>query len=157
MHKLYMMVALGFGSGKAPFAPPGTFGTLAAVIPVIITSQMPYISRAAIFAVMLILGTAAAQYHGTYTGEKDASEVVIDEMAAYYMIFLFFPVNIFTLVVGGFLLFRLFDITKPYPIKRLEKLDGGVGVMVDDLMAGLYSIICLAFLYIGYIMLFAHS
>ncbi len=86
MHKLYMMVALGFGSGKAPFA-PGTFGTLAAVIPVIITSQMPYISRAAIFAVMLILGTAAAQYHGTYTGEKDASEVVIDEMAAYYMIF----------------------------------------------------------------------
>ncbi|PLX66935.1 MAG: phosphatidylglycerophosphatase A [Denitrovibrio sp.] len=155
MHKLYMMVALGFGSGKAPFA-PGTFGTLAAIIPVLITAQMPYISKAAIFAVMLILGTVASQYHGVYTGEKDASEVVIDEIAAYYMIFLFFPVNVFTIVVG-FILFRIFDITKPYPIKKLEKLEGGVGVMVDDLMAGLYSMICLAFLYICYIMLFAHA
>jgi len=150
-----MLIALGFGSGKAPKA-PGTFGTLAAVIIVILTSHMPYVSKAAIFAVMLVMGTVAAQYHGAYTGVKDASEVVIDEIAAYYMIYLFFPVNIFTLV-AGFLLFRLFDITKPYPIRKLESFDGGVGVMIDDLMAGFYSMICLAVLYFGYIMFFAHA
>jgi phosphatidylglycerophosphatase A len=149
-----MLIALGFGSGKAPFA-PGTFGTLFAVIPVLVTAGMPYWVKAAVFALLLISGTIAAQYHGTYTGEKDASEVVIDEIAAYYMIFLFFPATIFT-VVAGFILFRIFDITKPYPIKKLEKMDGGVGVMADDLMAGVYSVICLAVLYFAYIMLFAH-
>jgi phosphatidylglycerophosphatase A len=98
----------------------------------------------------------SAQYHGTYTGEKDASEVVIDEIAAYYMIFLVFPVSTFTLI-AGFILFRLFDITKPYPIKKLEKLEGGVGVMIDDIVAGLYSMVALAVVYFGYIMIFAHK
>ncbi|XOB65726.1 phosphatidylglycerophosphatase A [Deferribacteres bacterium DY0037] len=154
MHKLYMVVALGFGSGCAPFA-PGTFGTLAAVVPVLLTAGSPYYVKAIVFFIMLLLGTMSAQYHGEHTGEKDASEVVIDEIAAFYMIFLVFPVSTFSLV-AGFILFRIFDITKPYPIKKLEKIDGGVGVMVDDLMAGFYSIICLGVLYYGYIMLFAH-
>ncbi|PLX70664.1 MAG: phosphatidylglycerophosphatase A [Denitrovibrio sp.] len=155
LHKLYMLTALGFGSGKIPKA-PGTFGTLAAVIPVILTSASPYWVKAIVFFIMLVLGTAASQYHGTYTGLKDASEVVIDEIAAYYMIFLFFPVNTFTLVMG-FILFRIFDILKPYPIKNFEKLDGGVGVMMDDIIAGFYTIICLAIVYFAYIMFFAHK
>lgn len=154
MHKLYMLLALGFGSGKVPKA-PGTFGTLAAVIPVILTAAAPYWVKGLVFALMMVGGTAAAQYHGTYTGVKDASEVVIDEIAAYYMIFLFFPVNTFTLITG-FVLFRIFDILKPYPIKRFEMLEGGVGVMADDIIAGIYSVICLGILYFGYIMFFAH-
>ncbi|MGD9807408.1 MAG: phosphatidylglycerophosphatase A [Deferribacterales bacterium] len=155
MHKLYMFIALGFGSGKAPFA-PGTFGTLAGIIPVLLTMGAPYWVKALVFVGIMMLGTMSAQYHGTYTGEKDASEVVIDEIAAYYMIFLVFPVSTFTLI-AGFVLFRLFDITKPYPIKKLEKLEGGVGVMIDDIVAGLYSMVALAVVYFGYIMIFAHK
>jgi len=150
-----MFIALGFGSGKAPFA-PGTFGTLAGIIPVLLTAGAPYWVKAIVFVAMLVLGTIASQYHGTYTGVKDASEVVIDEIAAYYMIFLLFPVSPFT-IIAGFLLFRLFDITKPYPIKHFEKLDGGVGVMMDDIIAGFYSMAALAVLYFSYIMLFAHK
>lgn len=154
MHKLYMLIALGFGSGKAPKA-PGTFGTLAAVIPVLLTAAMPYYMKALVFLALFFAGTAAAQYHGLYTGVKDASEVVIDEIAAYYMIFLFFPVNLFS-IIAGFILFRIFDIWKPWPIKKFETLEGGIGVMMDDIIAGIYSVICLAVLYPGYIMLFAH-
>jgi len=150
-----MWTALGFGSGKAAKA-PGTFGTLAAVIPVILFSEMPYISKAAVFFVMLVLGTAAAEYHGTYTGVKDASEVVIDEITAFYMIYLFFPVTLMSLA-AGFILFRIFDIWKPYPIKKFESLHGGVGVMADDLIAGFYTIISMAVLYAGYIMFFSHT
>lgn len=155
MHKIYMLIALGFGSGKAPFA-PGTFGTIAAVVPVLLTVGAPYWVKGLVFFAMMVLGTMAAQYHGTYTGEKDASEVVIDEIAAYYMIYLVFPVSTFTLI-AGFILFRIFDITKPYPIKKFEKLEGGVGVMIDDIIAGIYSMICLAVVYFGYIMIFTHS
>jgi len=150
-----MFIALGFGSGKAPVA-PGTFGTLAGIIPVLLTMGAPYWVKALVFVAIMVFGTMSAQYHGTYTGEKDASEVVIDEIAAYYMIFLVFPVSTFTLI-AGFILFRLFDITKPYPIKKLEKLDGGVGVMIDDIVAGLYSMVALAVVYFGYIMIFAHK
>jgi len=155
MHKIYMLIAIGFGSGKVPKA-PGTFGTLAAVIPVILTAGFPYWAKALIFLLMMVAGTAAAQYHGSYTGLKDASEIVIDEIAAFYMIFLFFPVSTFTLV-AGFILFRIFDILKPWPIKRFEALEGGVGVMMDDIIAGMYAIICLGILYLAYIMLFAHK
>lgn len=155
MHKLHMLIALGFGSGKAPFA-PGTFGTLFAVIPVLLTVGAPYWVKGLVFIALMVLGTISSQYHGTYTGVKDASEVVIDEIAAYYMIFLFFPVNTFTLI-AGFIIFRFFDITKPYPIRHFEKLEGGVGVMMDDIIAGLYSVIVLAVVYMGYMMLFAHK
>lgn len=154
MHYIYMFIALGFGSGKAPKA-PGTFGTLMGILPVLLTAGTPYWVRASVFIALFILGTVSSGYHGRHTGIKDAGEVVIDEIAAYYMIFLFFPVNIVT-VITGFVLFRIFDITKPWPIKRFEALDGGVGVMMDDIIAGIYSIICLAVLYTGYIMFFAH-
>lgn len=154
MHKLYMMIAIGFGAGRAPAA-PGTFGTLAGVLPVMLTIGMPYWMRAAVFAVLFFAGMAASHYHGSHTGIKDASEVVIDEIAAYYMIFLFIPANVVT-VVAGFVLFRIFDILKPWPIRHFESFDGGMGVMLDDIMAAVYSTLCLAVFYLGYIMFFAH-
>lgn len=154
MDKFFKFVALGFGSGLAKYA-PGTFGTLAAVVITALTAFLPYPVRGAIFVLFLVGGVHAADVYERLTGKKDAGEVVIDEIAAYYMIFLFYPVNIVTLIMG-FVMFRLFDITKPYPIKKLEKIDGGLGVMADDILAAIYAMIAMIFLYNGYTMFFAH-
>lgn len=154
MDKFFKFVALGFGSGLAKHA-PGTFGTLAAVFIVAATSFLPYPVRGAIFVLLMVGGVHAADVHERLTGKKDAGEVVIDEIAAYYMIFLFYPVTIATLIMG-FVMFRLFDITKPYPIKKLEKINGGLGVIADDILAAVYAMIAMIFLYNGYNLLFAH-
>jgi len=154
MNRFAIILALGFGSGLAPKA-PGTFGTLFAILPVIATEQFAYPVKAFIFVLLLLGGVWAADRYEKITGKKDASEVVIDEIAAYYMIFLFIPANVFTVPLG-FVLFRIFDIWKPYPIKKLEKIDGGLGVMADDLLAAVYSIIILGILYLGYTFFFSH-
>jgi phosphatidylglycerophosphatase A len=149
-----MLLALGMGSGKSPKA-PGTFGTLAAIIPVLLTADWHYFAKGAVFIFLFAAGTAAAEYYEKYTGKKDASEVVIDEIAAFYFIYLFFPPSLFGLVVG-FILFRIFDITKPYPIKKLESTGGGVGVMIDDMMAAFYSMIGMLVVYTVYYLIISH-
>lgn len=154
MDKFLKFYAVGFGSGLTKFA-PGTFGTLFAVVLTALTGELPYWAKGVIFVLLLVGGVKAADRYEQLTGKKDASEVVIDEIAAYYMIFLFYPVNIASLLIG-FVMFRLFDIWKPYPIKRLEKVEGGLGVMLDDLMAAVYSMIAMIFLYGGYALLFSH-
>jgi phosphatidylglycerophosphatase A len=154
MDRFAKFLALGFGSGLAPKA-PGTFGTLFGVIPVVLTAQMPYGVKAVIFVALLLGGVWSADRYEKLTGKKDASEVVIDEIAAYYMIFLFIPASILTVVLG-FVLFRIFDISKPYPIKKLEAIEGGLGVMADDIMAAVYSIIILGIIYLGYTFFFSH-
>jgi phosphatidylglycerophosphatase A len=154
MDRFLKFFAVGFGSGLVPFA-PGTFGTVFAVVIAALTGGLPYFAKAALFFILLILGVKAADRYEQLTGKKDASEVVIDEIAAYYMIFLFFEVNLISLA-AGFVLFRLFDITKPYPIKKLEKIEGGLGVMLDDLMAAFYAMIVMLILYGGYALLFSH-
>ncbi|PRY54472.1 phosphatidylglycerophosphatase A [Arcticibacter pallidicorallinus] len=73
---------------------------------------------------------------------KDSYKVVIDEIAGMYITMMFVPVTVTTLV-AGFILFRLFDISKPFYIRKLEKLPGGVGVMMDDVLAGIYANISL--------------
>ncbi len=154
MDKFLKLYAVGFGSGLTKFA-PGTFGTVFAVLLTALTGTLPYWAKAAIFLMLLVGGVKAADRYEQLTGKKDASEVVIDEIAAYYMIFLFYPVNIVSLLMG-FVLFRIFDITKPYPIKKLEKIEGGLGVMLDDLLAAVYSMIVMILLYGGYALLYSH-
>jgi len=75
-------------------------------------------------------------------GQEDPQTVVIDEVAGQLTAFLFLPVDLFHLA-GGTVLFRLIDIWKPYPIRRLEHLKNGVGIMADDLLAGVYANIIL--------------
>ncbi|MGE4318237.1 MAG: phosphatidylglycerophosphatase A [Deferribacterales bacterium] len=154
MDRFLKFYAVGFGSGLTKFA-PGTFGTVFAVLLTALTGTLPYWAKALIFLVLLVGGVKAADRYEQLTGKKDASEVVIDEIAAYYMIFLFYPVNIVSLLIG-FVLFRIFDITKPYPIKKLEKIEGGLGVMLDDLLAAVYSMIVMILLYGGYALLYSH-
>ena len=93
-----------------------------------------------VLASVLLCGVAAA-----IIGKKDPSEVILDEFAAMPLVFLFNPYvyqstrSSLLFIVLGFLLFRLFDITKPFGIKTLEKLPGGFGIVLDDVMAATYA------------------
>lgn len=140
-----------FGLGKLPFA-PGTWGSLP---PVVLYQVLGYLYPGAIVPVMVFFIIAGSWICVRYapaviemTGKKDPGLIIADEVAGQaltmLMIALLAPlftptVNICNTTVLGFALFRLFDITKPWPCKRLEKLSKGVGILADDLMAGLYA------------------
>src|SRR5690349_21778806 len=97
------------------------------------------VSWIAIFIALAIfaIGVYSADKVEPYWG-KDNYRVVIDEIAGMYITMLFIPLSVSTLVTG-FIFFRLFDILKPFYIRKLEKLPGGVGVMMDDVLAGVYA------------------
>lgn len=92
-----------------------------------------------VLTAILLCGVAAA-----FIGKKDPSEVILDEFAAMPLVFLFNPhvyggATSLVFILLGFLFFRLFDITKPFGIKALEKLPGGFGIVLDDVMAAIYA------------------
>lgn len=132
--------ATGFGIGLIPFA-PGTFGTLLGIPLAWGLEQVssPGLRLAAIVALCAIgipICTLAARRLG---GEKDPGAIVLDEIASLPMTFWLVPIDSVAVVVAGFLLHRLFDITKPPPARQLERLSGGLGIMADDWIAGIYS------------------
>lgn len=93
-----------------------------------------------ILIALTIAGVWAATRAEPLLGRKDPGPVVIDEVVGQLITFLFVPLNVgMGAVMLGFLLFRLFDIWKPYPIRRLEALESGLGVMADDIVAGVYA------------------
>lgn len=132
-----MALATGLGSGYSPVA-PGTAGTVVAVplAALLLTSaagvQLAILAAAALVAVWSA-GVAVAR-----TGIKDPSIVVIDEVAGYLVAVALLPAGWPTLA-AGFVLFRFFDITKPPPCRQAEALPGGLGVVADDLVAGLMA------------------
>lgn len=133
-------LAFGFGSGLAPKA-PGTFGTVAA-IPVylllsLLASLPVYLVVTALFSVVgiWICGKASKDL-----GVHDHSGIVWDEIVGYLITMILVPVTWYWILVG-FVLFRFFDILKPWPISILDKrVSGGFGIMVDDIVAGLFSL-----------------
>jgi len=146
-----------FGLGWLPVA-PGTWGSLP---PAIIFTLMLYfgtatVTVAVVMAVLTVVGSLVCIWLAPVviaaTGKSDPGEVVADEFAGQAVTFLpaaFLIPDTFTLkqvwitTVIGFLLFRLFDIVKPWPIYGLQKLPSGWGILVDDLLAGVYAAICL--------------
>jgi len=136
------IVALGFGAGILPKA-PGTWGTLLAV-PIYLILQS--LSPGEYAAVVLILFGAGVWWCGKTAkllGVHDHPAIVWDEMVGYWITMMAAPDGGWWLV-SGFVLFRLFDIWKPWPIRRLDQqVAGGLGIMVDDVVAGLYAAICL--------------
>ncbi len=140
--KAILILSTWFGSGLAPFA-PGTFGTLAAV-PLVV--GFGFLGNwTAFLCVMAISGLAiwVSQEAENLLGEKDPSAVVIDEVAGLSVTMLLVPLSWLSLCVG-FLLFRFFDIVKPWPANRAEKLKGGFGIVLDDLAAGVYAHLALS-------------
>lgn len=132
-------LALGFGSGLAPKM-PGTFGTVAALPLVVLLSHYASFS-VYLFVTLLvsILGIWICGKAADDMGVHDDSSIVWDEVAGMLITMLAVPLNWQTLLVG-FVLFRFFDILKPWPISYLDKhVDGGFGIMIDDVLAGVFA------------------
>lgn len=100
------------------------------------------------FLLFTLLGVWAAGRATELLGNLDPPQAVVDEVIGQLITFLFVPFGIgWPLVLAGFLLFRLFDIWKPYPIDYLQVLPGGIGVCADDILAGFYAGVCLSVIY----------
>ncbi|VEN73090.1 Phosphatidylglycerophosphatase A [Candidatus Desulfarcum epimagneticum] len=136
--KAVVFIATGFFIGKIPFA-PGTFGSIPGLLLAFMMSCLDF-SLAAFFMAFFI--PAAIWISGkaeSILKAKDPGQIVIDEMAGMGVALMGLPFNLQT-AVWGFFLFRFFDILKPFPIKRIErKLPGGAGIVMDDVLAGLFA------------------
>lgn len=154
------------GVGYLPLA-PGTWGSLVGVAIYVfiaeIISWLGFISPLdlpsdlaspihAIISVLLLtfclVGIWASGRSTDLLGNTDPSQAVVDEVMGQLVVFLFVPFFIsWPFVLAGFLLFRFFDIWKPYPIDSLQVLPGGIGICADDILAGVYAGVCLAVVY----------
>ena len=132
------LLSVGFGSGLATKA-PGTFGTLAA-LPIWFLLQ--YLSPANYIIALLIAFAAGVYFCGETAkalGVHDHGGIVWDEFVGLWIALFLVPLNVFWVALG-FALFRLFDIWKPWPISVLDaKVHGGLGIMIDDVLAGVYA------------------
>ena len=156
-----------FGVGYIPLA-PGTWGSavgvaiylavewlIANVLLSSVNGASPPGSNAAVqslvcvlLVVFVIAGIWAAGRSTSFFGNSDPSHAVVDEVQGQLITFLFIPFTYsWKLILAGFLLFRLFDIWKPYPIDDLQDLPAGIGICADDIVAGVYAGICLSIIY----------
>jgi phosphatidylglycerophosphatase A len=137
-------LAFGFGSGLSPKA-PGTMGTLVAVPLFLGLSQLSLIYYLLVVFVALLAGIYVCGKTADDLRVHDHSGIVWDEIVGYWITMTLIPVS-WQSVLAGFLLFRLFDIWKPFPIRWLDqKVKGGFGIMVDDVLAGIFAWCCLYF------------
>lgn len=136
-------LSLGFGSGLLPRA-PGTFGTLAAIplylLLVLYTSEAVYIIAT---SSGLILGIFLCERTTRALGVQDHPAIVWDEIIGFLITMLFITPDLSSILLG-FILFRIFDILKPWPISVIDsRIKGGVGVMLDDVLAGGFALVCM--------------
>lgn len=125
--------------GHIPFA-PGTFGTAAGFL-ILLLVRPPLLPLMAITLLIFVVGIISSHFAEIHFKKKDPGQVVIDELAGYFASMMFLDMNVVNLILA-FLLFRCFDILKPPPIRSAETLfKGGLGVMMDDLLAGVYAYI----------------
>ncbi len=135
-------LALGFGSGLAPKA-PGTFGTIAAIPVVFAAAYFGLIAYTVFTIIACIVGCWICGYTAKALKTHDHPAIVWDEVAGLLITLWAVPLT-WTNVIIGFALFRFFDILKPWPIKWVDqKVHGGFGIMLDDILAGLMAALCL--------------
>ena len=142
----HIIIASGFGSGFSPFA-PGTAGALVAVIIwTVLFYVIPFNILLVVTSLLIVLFTAAGIWSADKLESewgKDPSKVVVDEMVGVWIALLAVTVGNVWYILFAFLLFRFFDIFKPLGIRKMEQLEGGIGVMADDILAGIYSFLLL--------------
>jgi len=141
MSYFIILLASGFGAGYSPIA-PGTFGTLVAIPIYLFLSRIPFPIYELTLLTFFFLSSWISERAQTYWGKKDHPRIVIDEVLGFLVTMLWVPRTAF-LIILGFFLFRFFDIVKPPPIRLAEKTKGGYGVVLDDVLAGVYSNIIL--------------
>ncbi len=143
--KLFLVLATGAGVGYIPFI-PGTIGSLWGV-PLVWAMQWLFGTKTPAFALvtagLLVVGWFLSRGALKRIEGKDPKQIVIDEIVALPIVFLFVPLEFLpwtsSTAVMGFVWFRLFDIVKPWPIRELEKLPGALGVVIDDVAAAVYA------------------
>ncbi|MAY75252.1 MAG: phosphatidylglycerophosphatase [Phycisphaerae bacterium] len=152
--RLRMATVTTFGLGhQRPF--PGTWGSLPpiAVMALLLALEVDATTTTLVMAAGVVLFTAACVAFGDEAEarfrRKDPSQVVADETAGQCVALLFFPIHhprVAALLLASFVLFRLFAIIKPPPVRQMQALPGGPGIVIDDLLAGLMALICVQFL-----------
>jgi len=135
--KLITFLATGFGSGLSPVA-PGTAGTLVGILICLLCMPMPWTLRLFFVLILLALSIYVSGQAETIYQKKDDQRIVIDEIIGLQITMLPVAVNVLNLF-AAFVLFRIFDIWKPFPVKNLQGLPGGWGVVIDDVAAGIYA------------------
>jgi phosphatidylglycerophosphatase A len=146
--RLSLFIASASYIGFIPGA-PGTYASIATTLVYFLVVRLSHhvvpSLQLSVVCLISLIGVLTSDNASRSSGIEDPSFVVIDEVAGQLMTFLFLPVSAFNLIAGTFA-FRLFDIWKPYPIRKLEPLGHGVGIMADDLLAGVYANIILQLL-----------
>jgi phosphatidylglycerophosphatase A len=135
LDKINHFFSSGFYSGHLPYA-PGTWGSLLMAVLVFL---FPLLNNFYLISALIIGGVAVSNYEEKVTGIKDDKKIVIDEMAGQLLTFYTLKITA-PVLIGGFILFRVFDITKPWIIDKVQNLPSGWGVMADDVLAGLFSL-----------------
>ncbi|HHX8299849.1 TPA: phosphatidylglycerophosphatase A [Vibrio diabolicus] len=138
------LLATGFGSGLSPFI-PGTMGTLAAVPFFLLLAQLPFTAYVIVVLISCVIGIQICQVTSADMKVHDHGSIVWDEFAGFWITMgivpaLNIPLTEWKWLLTGFILFRFFDIVKPWPIGWLDKrVHGGLGIMVDDIVAGVMA------------------
>lgn len=144
----FYFIALGFGSGLSRWM-PGTTGSLAAIPVYLLFQPLDIEWQLLIIVIAFALGVFICDWVAKDMAVKDPGCIVWDEFVGLWITYLMLPPGWIWLVVG-FLLFRLFDIWKPWPVSWLDRqLSGGLGIMADDVAAGLYALLFLQSIYLG--------
>jgi phosphatidylglycerophosphatase A len=132
-----LFLASWFFTGLVPKA-PGTVGTLAAIPMALAIHFLGAVYGGVCLLILISVAVLTSELSRKLMGRGDPSEIVIDEAAGYSVTLFLLPLSWFNLTLG-FFLFRFFDISKPFPIRRLEKVKGGFGIVLDDILAGVYA------------------
>jgi phosphatidylglycerophosphatase A len=136
------LIAFGFGAGLVPKA-PGTAGTLIAVVPAWLIAAWSWQAKAVFILVLFIFGVWICGESARRLQSHDHPAIVWDEVVGYLATCLVLPAEPLWLLVA-FVLFRFFDIVKPWPIRDLDhRLHGGIGIMLDDIVAAAFAAVCL--------------
>jgi phosphatidylglycerophosphatase A len=150
LDRLALLIAWAFGAGKMPFM-PGTAGALLAVLLApFCFYPLELWQRAVLLALLFVLGAWAGGRAACLLGEKDPGQVVIDEVVGQWLTLLWLPEPVLWQLAAGFVLFRFYDIKKPWFIGKSERwFPGGWGIMIDDVLAGLMAALTLQALVLG--------
>ena len=147
-HFLIYNLATGFGAGRSPEV-PGTAGTVVGLILYLLFFPQTAFWQLVFVLVAIAIAIYVSGWMAEAESNKDPSMVVADEIVGLFVTYLWLPVGddstrpAWTLLLAGFVLFRIFDIWKPWPLRKLESLPGGWGIVVDDIGAAVYANILL--------------
>ena len=144
MQKVIKLIATFFYIGYCPII-PGTVGSLAGAAIFLLVPKNALL-QIILFALLCVAGCIVSGKAERIYKNKDDKRIVIDEVCGIFLLYLLIPFYVSYLIIG-FVIFRLLDIWKPFPIKRLQELKGSLGIMADDILAAIYSFIIIQILF----------